>query len=86
MTEENEQSIVTEDTQQNEQCCYHTDLDHLPTTKVLQLLSSATSDENITTIVHPPVNPKGGDVYLFSYGHDKNKEGQCYHHAQLLHS
>ena len=67
---------MTEQTQQNEQCCYHTDLDHLANTKVLQLLSS-TSDERVTTISHPPVNPKGGDVFLFSYGQDKNKKGHA---------
>ena len=70
----------------NEQCCYHTDLDHLANTKVLQLLSS-TSDEHVTTINHPPVNPKGGDVFLFSYRQDKKRKfSQYYYHEMLPYS
>ena len=66
---------MTEQTQQNAQCCYDTDLDHLANTKVLQLLPSI-SDEHVTTKTHLPVNPKGGNVFLFSYGQDENKKGQ----------
>ena len=78
---------MTEQTQQNEQCCYHTDLDHLAKTKVLQLLSS-TSDEHVTTISHPPVNPKGEVMYFF-FHMDKTKKrkvSQYYYHEMLLYS
>lgn len=52
--------------------CYQSDLEHLPTSKVLEFLSS--TDHGVIT--RPPTNPKGGDVYLYSYGEDVSKKGQ----------
>lgn len=44
--------------------CYQSDLEHLPTSKVLELLSL--TDHGVIT--RPPTNSKGGNVYLYSYG------------------
>ena len=52
--------------------CYQSDLEHLPTSKVLELLSLM--DHGVIT--RPPTNPKGGNVYLYSYGEDISKKGQ----------
>ena len=42
--------------------------------KIIELLSS---DENLC-INLPPINPTGGDVYLFSAGNSSNKKGTIY--------
>ena len=43
----------------------------LPTSKILNFLQNA-SDERILS---PPIRPKENEVYLFSSGGDKSKEG-----------
>lgn len=52
------------------QRCYHTDLEHIPPSKALELLLTT---DNKGIITQPPVNPHDGDVYLYSYGSDSKK-------------
>ena len=50
--------------------CYQSDLEYLPTSKIVELLSS-------TNITRPPTNPKGGDVYVYFY-EDISKKSHCF--------
>ena len=53
--------------------CYQSDLEYLPTSKIVELLSST----NHGVITRPPTNPKGGDVYVYSY-EDISKKSHCF--------